>query len=63
MLIIQFFAHTRETSKRWIVDRATLHQARLDDMQYVDDPEHLEFLGIYFANCEEFFNFKSFSYE
>ncbi|TFY51026.1 hypothetical protein EVG20_g11204, partial [Dentipellis fragilis] len=36
--------------KRWIVDRATLKQARADDLQYVDDPEQLEFLNIYFAN-------------
>ncbi|KZP07788.1 cyclin-like protein [Athelia psychrophila] len=35
---------------RWIVDRATLKQARVDDLQYVDDPEHLEFLAIFFAN-------------
>lgn len=37
-------------SKRWIVDRATLKQARADDLQYVDDPAHLDFLAIYFAN-------------
>ncbi|KAJ7041179.1 cyclin-like protein [Mycena alexandri] len=36
-------------SKRWIVDRATLRQARADDLLYVDDPEHLDFLAIYFA--------------
>ncbi|KAI0366253.1 cyclin-like protein [Pilatotrama ljubarskyi] len=36
--------------KRWIVDRATLHQARSDDLQYVDNPEHLAFLNIFFAN-------------
>lgn len=36
--------------KRWIVDRATLKQARADDLQYVDDPELLDFLAIYFAN-------------
>ncbi|KAF9530960.1 cyclin-like protein [Crepidotus variabilis] len=36
--------------KRWIVDRATLHQARLADLQYVDNPEQLDFLSIYFAN-------------
>ncbi|KAJ7160731.1 cyclin-like protein [Mycena filopes] len=35
--------------KRWIVDRATLRQARADDLLYVDDPEHLDFLAIYFA--------------
>ena len=37
-------------SKRWIVDRAALKQARVDDLQYVDDPELLDFLAIYFAN-------------
>ncbi|KDR74307.1 hypothetical protein GALMADRAFT_227379 [Galerina marginata CBS 339.88] len=37
-------------SKRWIVDRATLNQARFQDLQYVDDPEHLDYLAIYFAN-------------
>ncbi|KAF4602706.1 RNA polymerase II holoenzyme cyclin-like subunit [Pleurotus pulmonarius] len=36
--------------KRWIVDRATLKQARADDVQYVDDPEYLDFLSIYFAD-------------
>ncbi|KAF9457251.1 cyclin-like protein [Collybia nuda] len=36
--------------KRWIVDRATLKQARADDLQYVEDPEHLDLLAIYFAN-------------
>ncbi|KAI0829224.1 cyclin-like protein [Trametes gibbosa] len=36
--------------KRWIVDRATLRQARSDDLQYVDNPEHLAFLNIFFAN-------------
>ncbi|KAF8173835.1 cyclin-like protein [Mycena galopus ATCC 62051] len=35
--------------KRWIVDRATLRQARADDLLYVQDPEHLDFLAIYFA--------------
>ena len=37
-------------SKRWIVDRATLNQARAEDLLYVSDPEHLDFLAIYFAN-------------
>ena len=37
-------------SKRWIVDRATLNQARAEDLLYVNDPEHLDFLAIYFAN-------------
>ncbi|EJD05692.1 cyclin-like protein [Fomitiporia mediterranea MF3/22] len=36
--------------KRWIVDRATLHRARLEDLHYVDDPDHLALLGIFFAN-------------
>ncbi|GBE79033.1 cyclin-like protein [Sparassis latifolia] len=36
--------------KRWILDRATLTQARADDLQYVDSPDHLEFLAIFFAN-------------
>ncbi|KAJ8581017.1 cyclin-like protein [Rhizopogon salebrosus TDB-379] len=36
--------------KRWIVDRATLRQARADDLQYVDDPEYLDFFSIFFTN-------------
>ncbi|KAJ6607889.1 cyclin-like protein [Mycena sp. CBHHK59/15] len=36
--------------KRWIVDRATLRQARADDLLYIDDPEHLDFFAIYFAD-------------
>ncbi|KZT13223.1 cyclin-like protein [Laetiporus sulphureus 93-53] len=36
--------------KRWLVDRATLRQARVEDLQYVDDPEHLDFLAIFVAN-------------
>lgn len=36
--------------KRWIVDRATLKESRSDDLQYVDDPEYLDFFGIFFAN-------------
>ncbi|KAI0046800.1 C/H/G cyclin [Auriscalpium vulgare] len=36
--------------KRWILDRATLKQARVDDLQYVDYPEQLDFLNIYFAS-------------
>ncbi|KAJ7062831.1 cyclin-like protein [Mycena amicta] len=35
--------------KRWIVDRATLRQARAEDLLYVEDPEYLDFLAIYFA--------------
>jgi hypothetical protein len=37
-------------SKRWIIDRASLKQARSEDLQYVDSPEHIDFLNIYFAN-------------
>ncbi|EED84433.1 predicted protein [Postia placenta Mad-698-R] len=29
---------------------ATFRQARADDLRYVDDPEHLDFLAIFFAN-------------
>ena len=36
------------------MDRATLRQARLADLKYVDDPEHLDFLGIFFANSTSF---------
>ncbi|KAF8954247.1 cyclin-like protein [Flammula alnicola] len=36
--------------KRWIVDRATLNQARCEDVQFVEDPEYLDYLSIYFAN-------------
>ncbi|KAF9268444.1 cyclin-like protein [Marasmius fiardii PR-910] len=36
--------------QRWIVDRMTLRQARMDDLLYVGDPEYLDFLNIYFAN-------------
>jgi hypothetical protein len=42
----------KKCSKRWIVDRATLRQARADDLLYIDDPEHLDFLAIYFAERE-----------
>ncbi|KAF8905783.1 cyclin-like protein [Gymnopilus junonius] len=35
--------------KRWIVDRAALNQARLEDLQCVDDPDYLDYLSIYFA--------------
>ena len=41
-------------SKRWIVDRATLRQARVTDLKYVDDPEYLDFFGIFFANGTSF---------
>ncbi|KAG8218168.1 cyclin-like protein [Butyriboletus roseoflavus] len=37
-------------SKRWIVDRATLQQARADDLRYVDDPEYFTYFSIFFAN-------------
>ncbi|KAI6014986.1 cyclin-like protein [Pisolithus orientalis] len=36
--------------KRWIVDRATLRQARADDMRYVDDPEIFVYFSLFFAN-------------
>ncbi|KAG1822280.1 cyclin-like protein [Suillus variegatus] len=36
--------------KRWIVDRATLKESRSDDLQYVDDPDYLDFFAIFFAN-------------
>ncbi|OBZ66557.1 RNA polymerase II holoenzyme cyclin-like subunit [Grifola frondosa] len=36
--------------KRWIVDRATLKQARIDDLQYVGNPDYLDYLAIFFAN-------------
>ncbi|KIJ59420.1 hypothetical protein HYDPIDRAFT_118514 [Hydnomerulius pinastri MD-312] len=36
--------------KRWIVDRATLRQARTDDLQYIDDPEYLAYFSVCFAN-------------
>lgn len=32
------------------MDRATLKESRSDDLQYVDDPEYLDFFGIFFAN-------------
>jgi hypothetical protein len=34
------------------VDRATLKESRSDDLQYVDDPEYLDFFAIFFANGE-----------
>ncbi|KAI0337540.1 cyclin-like protein [Trametopsis cervina] len=36
--------------KRWIVDRDTLRQARVEDLQYIEDPEYLDFFNIFFAN-------------
>ncbi|KAI6020174.1 hypothetical protein PISMIDRAFT_675129 [Pisolithus microcarpus 441] len=36
--------------KRWIVDRATLRQARATDMRYVGDPEYFIHLSLFFAN-------------
>ncbi|CAA7263927.1 unnamed protein product [Cyclocybe aegerita] len=36
--------------KRWIVDRVVLKHARDEDLQYIDHPEHLDFLAMYFAN-------------
>jgi hypothetical protein len=41
-------------SKRWVIDRATLKQARAEDLRYVDCPEHIDFLNIYFANRRMF---------
>jgi hypothetical protein len=41
---------TDMSSKRWIVDRATLKQARSDDLHYVENSEQLDFLNIYFGN-------------
>ncbi|KIL59534.1 hypothetical protein M378DRAFT_131439 [Amanita muscaria Koide BX008] len=39
--------------KRWMVDRASINQARAVDILYVDnhDPEYFDFLNIYFANA------------
>ncbi|KAI0719199.1 cyclin-like protein [Fomitopsis betulina] len=34
---------------RWSVDRTTLRDARAEDIQYVDHPEHLDFLAIFFS--------------
>ena len=42
-------------SKRWSVDHAVIKQARAEDLNYVDDPDHLAFLGILFANSSCFF--------
>ena len=41
-------------SKRWIIDRASLKQARTEDLRYVESPEHIDFLNIYFANRRMF---------
>lgn len=49
-------------SKRWIIDRATLRQARSEDLQYVELPEHIDFLNIYFANRRSVPYSKSFPY-
>ncbi|KAH0839450.1 hypothetical protein J3R83DRAFT_240 [Lanmaoa asiatica] len=38
------------SARRWIVDRATLQQARADDLQYVDDPEYFTYFSVFFAN-------------
>ena len=37
-------------SKRWIVDREYIQKARTEDRHYVDDPDHLALLDIFFAN-------------
>lgn len=34
-------------SKRWIVDRATLKQARAEDMRYVKDPLFFDLFNIF----------------
>ncbi|KZT63994.1 C/H/G cyclin [Daedalea quercina L-15889] len=34
---------------RWNVDSAVLRQARAEDIQYVDHPEYLDFLALFFA--------------
>jgi len=44
----------RPSSKRWVADRAALKQSRAQDLRYVDDPDHLDFLAIYFANGKSF---------
>ncbi|KAL4067109.1 cyclin-like protein [Scleroderma yunnanense] len=36
--------------KRWLMDRATIRQARADDLQYVDDPEYFTYFSLFFAN-------------
>ena len=50
-LFVSSFLLISSRSERWIVDRATLHQARAEDIQFADDPEYLDYLPIYFANC------------
>lgn len=40
------------SSKRWVVDRATLKRSRAEDLQYADDPEQLDFLNIFFAQSQ-----------
>ena len=37
-------------SKRWIVDRATLKQARAEDMRYVKDPLFFQLFNIFTGN-------------
>jgi len=37
-------------SKRWIVDRATLKQARAEDMRYVKDPLFFDLFNIFTGN-------------
>ncbi|KAH9988384.1 hypothetical protein BJV77DRAFT_949580 [Russula vinacea] len=45
-------------NKRWIIDRASLKQARSKDLRYVESPEHVawhvDFLNISFANRTRF---------
>ncbi len=45
VLAAQNVAHAVAHSKRWIVDRATLRQARSDDVLYLDDPDLLGFFA------------------
>ncbi|KAH6870876.1 hypothetical protein BKA70DRAFT_1171795, partial [Coprinopsis sp. MPI-PUGE-AT-0042] len=33
-------------SEQWIVDRVTLRQGKVQDLQYVDDPQYLGFLSV-----------------
>ena len=45
-------ALTGPYSKRWIIDRATLRQARAEDLLYVEDSELLDLLNIFFADSQ-----------
>jgi cyclin C len=37
-------------SKRWLVDRVTIRQARAIDLRYCNDEVNLDYLSIFFAN-------------